>query len=145
MIPLRAAYRAGYRAPLLQLATGGGKTIIFSAITASAHGRGRRVLIVAHWRELIRQASAKLTAAGVPHGIIAPGHPESADAVQVASAVGQGRVRSKPNAAIRAASNSAISLTPGIGSATSGIRFAARSRASRSAASPFSSLLLLLS
>jgi DNA repair protein RadD len=82
---LRAAYRVGFRAPLLQLATGGGKTHIFTAIAASAHGRGKRVLVAAHRRELIRQASAKLTAAGVPHGIIAPGHPETADAVQVGS------------------------------------------------------------
>jgi superfamily II DNA or RNA helicase len=75
----------GHRAPLLQLATGGGKTIVFTAITVSAHGRGKRVLVAAHRRELIRQASAKLTAAGVPHGIVAPGHPETADPVQVGS------------------------------------------------------------
>ena len=82
---LRAVYRLGFRAILLQLATGGGKTHIFTAITAIAHERGRRVLVAAHRRELIRQAAAKLTAAGVPHGIIAPGHPETADAVQVGS------------------------------------------------------------
>jgi superfamily II DNA or RNA helicase len=82
---LRAAYRVGYRALLLQLATGGGKTIIFAAAIANAHGRGKRVLVVAHRRELIRQASAKLTAAGVPHGIIAPGHPETVDPIQVGS------------------------------------------------------------
>ncbi len=64
---------------------GGGKTIVFTAITASAHSRGKRVLVAAHSRELIRQASAKLTAAGVPHGIIAPGHAETADQVQVGS------------------------------------------------------------
>src|SRR3954468_23044907 len=82
---LRDAYRAGYRAPLLQLATGGGKTIVFVSIAASAQGKGRRVLVAAHHRELIRQASVKLTAAGVPHGIIAPGYPETADPVQVGS------------------------------------------------------------
>lgn len=82
---LRDAFRIGYRAPLLQLATGGGKTVVFTAITASAHGRGKRVLVAAHRRELIRQAGAKLTAARVPHGIIAPGHAETADMVQVGS------------------------------------------------------------
>jgi DNA repair protein RadD len=82
---LRDSYRKGFHALLLQLATGGGKTIVFTAITASAHERGKHVLIVAHRKELIQQASMKLTAAGVPHGIIAPGHPETADSVQVGS------------------------------------------------------------
>lgn len=71
---LRASYRNGNRAPLLQLATGSGKTLIFGDITRSAAARGKRVLIVAHRRELIRQASDKLDWAGVPpHGILAAG------------------------------------------------------------------------
>lgn len=82
---LRRAFRSGYRAPLLVLPTGGGKTIVFSAITASAAGRGRRVLVLVHRRELISQASAKLAVAGVPHGTIAAGAPATADPVQVAS------------------------------------------------------------
>ena len=61
---LRAAYRAGFNAPLLVLPTGAGKTVVFSAIAASAAERGRRVLILVHRRELIRQASAKLAAVG---------------------------------------------------------------------------------
>jgi DNA repair protein RadD len=82
---LRLAYRLGARAPLLVAATGCGKTVIFSAITAGAVERGRRVLILVHRRELIRQASAKLTHAGVTHGIIAAGFEPSDQAVQVAS------------------------------------------------------------
>ena len=82
---LRAAYRQGARAPLLCLPTGGGKTIVFSAITAGAVDRGRRVLILVHRRELIRQASAKLAQIGVAHGIIAAGFPASDQPVQVAS------------------------------------------------------------
>lgn len=82
---LRIAYRQGARSPLLVLPTGGGKTIVFSAITQGAVDRGRRVLILVHRRELIRQASAKLTAAGVPHGIIAAGFPASDQLVQIAS------------------------------------------------------------
>jgi DNA repair protein RadD len=82
---LRESYRSGHRAPLLQLATGGGKTLIFGAITASAAARGHRVLITAHRRELIRQASDKLAWAGVPHGIVASGLDRDHDrAVQVA-------------------------------------------------------------
>jgi DNA repair protein RadD len=82
---LRAAYRSGARAPLLVLPTGGGKTICFAAITSSASERGRRVLILVHRRELIAQASRKLTIAGVEHGIIAAGFPASDQPVQVAS------------------------------------------------------------
>jgi superfamily II DNA or RNA helicase len=81
----RQAYRDGALAPLLVLPTGGGKTVVFSAIAASAVARGRRVLVLCHRRELIRQASQKLAAAGVPHGIIAPGHEPTDDMVQVAS------------------------------------------------------------
>jgi superfamily II DNA or RNA helicase len=82
---LRVAYRQGARAPLLVCPTGAGKTVMFSAITASAADRGRRVLILVHRRELILQASAKLHLAGVPHGVIAAGHPEADHPVQVAS------------------------------------------------------------
>ena len=82
---LRLAYRGGARAPLLVAATGAGKTIILAAITQAVADRGRRVLILVHRRELIRQASAKLTQAGVNHGIIAAGFDPSDHLVQVAS------------------------------------------------------------
>ncbi|NBQ88871.1 MAG: DEAD/DEAH box helicase, partial [Betaproteobacteria bacterium] len=82
---LRQAYRSSARAPLLCLPTGGGKTIIFTAIANSAAARGRRVLILVHRRELLRQASAKLTAADLDHGLIAAGIEPSEAPVQVAS------------------------------------------------------------
>jgi DNA repair protein RadD len=82
---LRSAYRQGARAPLLVAPCGMGKTVVFAAITAGAVARGRRVLILVHRRELIRQASAKLTWAGVQHGVIAAGFPASDQLVQVAS------------------------------------------------------------
>lgn len=82
---LRLAFRSGARSPLLVAPTGMGKTICFSAITAGAVDRGRRVLILVHRRELITQASGKLTAAGVPHGVIAAGFEPTDLPVQVAS------------------------------------------------------------
>jgi superfamily II DNA or RNA helicase len=88
---VRDAFRRGARAPLLVVPTGGGKTVIFSHITDSASGRGSRVLILLHRRELIRQTSAKLHDAGVPHGIIAPGHTPMPHLVQVASVQTLGR------------------------------------------------------
>lgn len=83
---LRGSYATGYRAPLLVLPTGGGKTVIFAHIVEGANRKQRRALVVVHRRELIRQASAKLDWAGVPHGIIAAGFPPNLDEpVQVGS------------------------------------------------------------
>jgi DNA repair protein RadD len=82
---LRNAYRSGSRAPLLCLPTGGGKTVIFTAIAQSAAARGRNVLILVHRRELLRQASAKLKWVGLQHSTIAAGLPITHDQVQVAS------------------------------------------------------------
>jgi DNA repair protein RadD len=85
VLDLRNAFRFGYRAPLLCLPTGGGKTIVFTVIAQASANRGRRVLILVHRRELLRQASDKLTAVGLDHGLIAAGIPPSSAAVQVAS------------------------------------------------------------
>jgi superfamily II DNA or RNA helicase len=82
---LRMAYRNGARAPLLVAPTGMGKTVIFAAITQAAAARDRQVLILVHRRELIHQASAKLAAIGVDHGVIAAGIPPASASVQVAS------------------------------------------------------------
>jgi DNA repair protein RadD len=81
----RTAIAGGSRAPLLVLPTGGGKTIIFSAIAQSAAAKGNRVLILVHRRELIHQASSKLQWIGLEHGIIAAGMPATDAPVQIAS------------------------------------------------------------
>jgi len=59
--------------------------VILAAIAAGAVARDRQVLILVHRRELIRQASDKLTAAGVRHGVIAAGFPATTAQVQLAS------------------------------------------------------------
>jgi len=82
---LREAYAEGSRWPLVALATGGGKTIIFCHVAQGAVQRGNRVLILVHRVELLKQCSRALTALGVPHGLIAPGFSRSRDAVQVGS------------------------------------------------------------
>ena len=81
----RAAIAAGSRTPILVLPTGGGKTIIFSAIAQSAAAKGNRVLILVHRRELIHQTSSKLAWVGLDHGIIAAGVRPTDAPVQVAS------------------------------------------------------------
>jgi len=82
---LRHAYRSGSRSPLLCLPTGGGKTVIFTAIAQATAAKGINVLILVHRRELLRQASAKLSDVGLQHGIIAAGMPTTDHSVRVAS------------------------------------------------------------
>lgn len=62
---LRAAYARGKRAPCLVLPTGGGKTIVASAIIQGSIARGNRVLFLAHRTELLGQTVNKLNLAGV--------------------------------------------------------------------------------
>ncbi|ACI52220.1 type III restriction protein res subunit [Gluconacetobacter diazotrophicus PA1 5] len=82
---VRSAFRDGHRAPLLVAPTGAGKTVMFSHIAQSASAKQSRVLIIAHRKELIRQASRKLSDTGVDHGIIAPWAEPTGHLVQVAS------------------------------------------------------------
>ncbi len=51
------------RSTLLEMATGTGKTIVFSMILKTLAAQGRRGLVLAHREELIRQAADKLHAA----------------------------------------------------------------------------------
>lgn len=62
---LRERIGAGARRVLFVLATGGGKTVVFSHVIASALAKGTRTLVLAHRRELIDQAVSKLLASGV--------------------------------------------------------------------------------
>ena len=69
--------------PLVQLPTGGGKTVCFAELIRR---RGGRALVLAHRTELVGQAASKLWAAGVEVGIIQAGVPPTVTAkTQVAS------------------------------------------------------------
>ena len=81
---IRVAVMQSDRA-LLVMPTGSGKTVVFSEICRLAREKKRKVLILVHRRELIKQASDKLKKAGVEHGIIAAGFNPSDQPVQVAS------------------------------------------------------------
>jgi DNA repair protein RadD len=77
---------AGQRRVILVAPTGAGKAVIIAAIVRNALAEGKRVLALAHTREIIRQTSRKLFENGVEHGIIAAGlvaHPS--ERVQLAS------------------------------------------------------------
>lgn len=81
---VRAAFRAGRRAVLFVLPTGGGKTVVFTYVAHSAHSKGNRVVALAHRQEIVEQISASFTGMGVAHGLVMPGAPMTDDPVQVA-------------------------------------------------------------
>jgi len=83
---VRCAFRDRHRRPLVCLSTGGGKTVIFSYITSNAVALGNRTWIIAHRKELIRQAGDTLSQFGVHHAVIKAGRPaDDGCMVQVAS------------------------------------------------------------
>lgn len=90
---IRRQFLDGAARVLYVLPTGGGKTTIFVFIVAAAVARGKRVLILVHRSELIDQIAAALEVAGVAHGVIAPGFPETEAPVQIASVASLARQR----------------------------------------------------
>ena len=69
----RAAFRSGDQSVLIQLATGGGKTVLGSFMVDGSSKRGKCCWWLVHRRELLAQASATFHAMGIPHGYIAGG------------------------------------------------------------------------
>lgn len=83
---VRQRIKAGERRVVLVAVTGAGKTVMACALIQRAVGKGKRVLFLAHRSELIQQASGRLSAWGVAHGVIQAGQPGDArPLVQVAS------------------------------------------------------------
>jgi superfamily II DNA or RNA helicase len=69
-------WQSNQRRVMVQLPTGGGKTILFGAVAKDFSHHSKRVLILAHREELVKQAAEKVEAiAGVPVGIIKAGYP----------------------------------------------------------------------
>jgi superfamily II DNA or RNA helicase len=82
---VKHAYLNGHTAPVLVLPTGGGKTVVFAFIAFSSASRGKRVLILVHRIELLRQTQNKLAAFGIRAGLISPKYtPDYNAPVQVA-------------------------------------------------------------
>lgn len=74
----------GATAPLIVSPTGSGKTIIFSHIAQGAMKKDKRVLILTHRKEILRQTLSKLFGFGVQSGQIVSGMPMTRDKCQVA-------------------------------------------------------------
>lgn len=83
---IRKSFINGSRSPLFVLSTGGGKTVIFCHIAQQTALKNKRVLILVHRVELLRQTSKALTKSGVRHGLMNPKYtPDLKASVQVAS------------------------------------------------------------
>ena len=76
---------AAKRNPLINLVTGGGKTVIAARIAQRSAAKKRRSMFLVHRAELIRQTSRSFDEMGIRHGIVAPGFSLTDDLVQVAS------------------------------------------------------------
>lgn len=70
---IRGALAAGAKAPCFVLPTGGGKTTMFGSMSHSAILKGRRVMVLAHRRELITQAANRLELFGLNPARVMPG------------------------------------------------------------------------
>jgi DNA repair protein RadD len=71
LLGVSAAWREGHRSVLLVSPTGSGKTRTAVEAALRAVARGRRVLWLAHRRELVGQASQRVALEGIPtHGLI---------------------------------------------------------------------------
>lgn len=71
---ITAAYRHGYKSPLLRASTGFGKTHTSVEMIRRALAKGRRCWFLAHLRELLQPTSERLSLAGINHSFVWAGH-----------------------------------------------------------------------
>ena len=60
----------GKKRVLCQMPTGSGKTFVFSTILKGAHAKGNPCIMVVNSKALVDQASHRLNAMGIPHGVM---------------------------------------------------------------------------
>lgn len=70
---IRSAVRAGHRNVLAVLPTGGGKTIIASALAEATSSRGQSLFFICHRDFLVHQTALTFQAAGLDFGLITAG------------------------------------------------------------------------
>lgn len=64
-----------HRRVLMQLPTGGGKTVIAATMLGNTAERGGSAWFIVHRKELVDQTSRTLEQVGIPHGFVAAGRP----------------------------------------------------------------------
>lgn len=77
--------KQGHKRVLMVSPTGSGKTVIAAEVIRRLRSKGNRCLFLAHARQLVYQASEKLSAIGVSHGVLMAGERPRQSDVQVAS------------------------------------------------------------
>ena len=82
---IRKSIADGCRSSLLVLPTGAGKTFIFAEIVRLSRIKNKKVLVLVHKRELIKQTCDELKSKKIKHGIIAAGYKATNHDVYVAS------------------------------------------------------------
>lgn len=82
---IRALYAKGIKKVMLHLATGAGKTVIFSHCLKESAARGIPAIMVVRGRDLVRNASDRLTRERVPHSVKMSGSDSSAGIISVCS------------------------------------------------------------
>lgn len=71
---IRSNYGRGIKRVLLHLATGAGKTVVFSHVLTSTAYNSHRCIMVVRGRKLVDQASSRLFREGVHHGVLMANH-----------------------------------------------------------------------
>jgi len=69
------------RRVMMQLPTGGGKTICFTKIVSDYVSQGKRILMFVHRKELVKQMAAKQDESLIAHNVIQAGKPTRADSL----------------------------------------------------------------
>lgn len=83
---IREAFMSGKQSVLLQLATGGGKTLTTATMIKRTLAKGNKAWFLCHRRELVNQSGRAFREVGIPHGYIAAGsHPNLIQPVQICS------------------------------------------------------------
>lgn len=71
---IRRHYATGTKHVLLHMATGAGKTFIFSIVMKGVQAKGNKCVLAVRGRELVDNASQRLTREGVKHGVLMANH-----------------------------------------------------------------------
>lgn len=91
-------YSLGNKKVLLHLATGAGKTFIFSHLLKLSADKGKSALMIVRGRNLVKQASDRLNKEGVHHGVIMAGYSLADARIQICSIDTLKRRDQKPKA-----------------------------------------------
>lgn len=71
---IKRLYSTGTKNVLLHMATGSGKTVIFSTVMKGVQAKGKRCVLIVRGRELVDNASQRLLREGVEHGVMMANH-----------------------------------------------------------------------